>query len=256
MEPLNASLAGRVALVTGAGQGMGRVIAHVLAAHGAAVAVNDLNPDTAGATAGSIAEAGGTSVTVPGDVSSASQVRQMVEQARQLGPIGILVNNAAYMSMQRLIDLPEAEWDRVIDVDLKGPYLMSRAVLPDMLSQQWGRIVSTASEFGIVGGAGATHYSAAKAGVIGFTRALAHEVAAAGIRVNAIAPGYVDTPQLGVDAGYEGKTLDQFKRDAAAHIPIGRLGLPRDIALTVLFLCLESGDYYTGQVLTPNGGTS
>lgn len=254
---MNTSLQGRVALVTGAGQGMGRAVAALLAEHGAAVAVNDINARTAQATVEAIRAAAGQAVAAPGDVSQAGAVRVMVEQAAQaLGAVDILVNNAAYMSMIDLVDLPEAEWDHVLDVDLKGPYLTCQAVLPGMIARRWGRIVNIASEWGITGGAGATHYSAAKAGVIGLTRALAREVAAHGVLVNAIAPGVTDTDQLRVDADYAGVPFDEYKRGLAAQTPTGRIGRPRDIALTVLMLSLESGDHYSGQVFCPNGGSS
>jgi NAD(P)-dependent dehydrogenase (short-subunit alcohol dehydrogenase family) len=249
------SLEGRVALVTGAGQGIGQTVATVLAAHGAAVAVNDLLPRTAEATVDAILEGGGTAMAAPADVSQADAVSRMVEQVeRAWGGIDILVNNAAYMSMALLVDLPEIEWDRVLAVDLKGPYLTCRAVLPGMLARRRGRIVNISSEWGVTGAAGAAHYAAAKAGLIGLTRSLAREVAERGVLVNAIAPGVIDTPQLLVDADFAGKPLQAMKDVYSTAIPVGRLGRPRDVALTVLMLVLESGDFYSGQVLMPNGG--
>lgn len=254
---MNAALHGRVALVTGAGQGMGRVIAAVLAEHGASVVVNDLNAQTAQATVDSIRASAGQAAAAPGDISQARDVRTIVEQAASVyGPVDILINNAAYMTMFSLVDLPEDEWDRVLEVDLKGPYLTSKAVLPSMLERKWGRIINIASEWGITGGAGASHYAAAKAGVIGLTRSLAREVARHGVLVNAIAPGVTETDQLRVDADYAGVPFEEYKRMLRAQTPTGRIGRPRDIALTVLMLTLEMGDHYSGQVFCPNGGSS
>ena len=243
--------------MTGAGQGIGRTIATMLADYGASVAVNDIQAASAEDTATSICVAGGEALAVQADVSRADDVAQMVALITdRWKEVDILVNNAAYMSMAPLLELQEAAWDRVLAVDLKGHYLTCRAVLPSMLANRWGRIINIASEWGITGAAGATHYAAAKAGVIGFTRALALEVAAQGVLVNAIAPGVIDTPQLQVDADYAGRPLEAMKDAYLAHIPVGRLGRPRDIALTVLLLVWESGDFYSGQVFTPNGGSS
>lgn len=251
-------LGGKLALVTGAGGGIGRAIAEQLSLAGAAIVVNDIDEVSARATVELIVRLGGSASAAKADISDEQAVSAIVAvAAREYGRgIDVLVNNAAHMTMANLTQLTTEQWARTIAVDLTGCYLTSRAVLPYMLRAGWGRIVNIASEWGITGAAGAVAYCAAKAGVIGFTKSLAKEVAGSGIRVNAVAPGITDTDQLGVDAEYAGRDLDAIRQSYLETIPVGRLGTPRDVALTVAMLCGEAGDFYSGQVFCPNGGTS
>ena len=191
-------LAGKVAVVTGAGQGMGYAVARRLAAGGAGVAVNDLAAEAAGRVADHLAQGGGEAIAVPGDVASGRDVRRMVERAAErFGTVHILVNNAGLLRPTPVADLEEEEWDRIVGVNLKGTYLCSRAVLPLMRKEGWGRIVNFSSTAGKnVSTIGGAHYTASKAGVLGFTRHLAREVARDGITVNSVCPGLIDTEMV------------------------------------------------------------
>src|SRR5713226_8548590 len=204
-------LSGRVALVTGAGQGIGAAIARRFAAEGCVVAVNSFQPAKAEATAAGLRDAGGRAKAFAADVSDAGQVDAMVRAVEEeLGPVEILVNNAAVLEMERLIDLDLAVWHRTIAVDLTGPFLCMRRVLPRMLGSRWGSIVSVSSIWGLIGAQGATAYSAAKGGLVALTRAVAQEVSGSGVRVSAIAPGVIDTPQLSADAAFAGITIEEM----------------------------------------------
>jgi len=188
-------LSGRVAIVTGSGRGIGRAIALKLAEDGATVVVNDIgSPEPAEAVAGEIRAMKRQSLAVLADVSSAPEVSKLVETAiSKYGRLDILVNNAGIVRDQLLVRMSEADWDRVIEVDLKSVFLCTAAVLKYMMKQRWGRVVSITSVVGIAGNPGQANYAAAKAGIIGFTRTVAKEVASRGITVNAIAPGFIDT---------------------------------------------------------------
>lgn len=244
------NLEGRTAIVTGAGQGMGAAIARALARRGARVVVNDLQAERVDRTVAELAGAGATAIGVPGNVVDAGDVRRMVERAiAEFGGVHILVNNAGVLRPTRVADIPEDEWDLVVDVNLKGTFLCSQAVLAPMREAGWGRIVNLSSTAGknisTVGGA---HYTAAKAGVLGFTRHLAKEVAADGITVNAVCPGLIDTEMVRA-------TIDDERVEAYARsFPISRLGQPGEVAELVAFLASDRAAYITGASLDINGG--
>ena len=245
------SLQGRNALVTGAGSGIGRAIALELAAHGADVAVLDLRLDGARAVAGEIAAGGRRGIAVQVDVADAASVARAVADARAaLGPLHVAVNSAGIADFAPLADLSEERWSRMIDVHLNGTYRVTRAAFADMVAAGWGRIVNVASAAALNGGGpGLAHYAAAKAGIIGFTRALAHELGPSGVTVNAIAPGLIDTPLIH-GAGAPAGLYDA----AVARLPVRRMGRPDDIAAACAYLVSEQGGFCTGQVLSPNGG--
>ena len=243
-------LAGKVAIVTGAGQGMGYAVAHRLAAAGASVVVNDVNAAAAEQTADSLRAAGRTALAVPGDVGSSQDVRGIVETTLdRYGSIHILINNAGVLRPTAVIDIEEAEWDLVVNVNLKSTYLCSRAVLPAMRAAGWGRIVNFSSTAGKnVSTVGGAHYTAAKAGVLGFTRHLAKEAAPYGITVNAVCPGLIDTEMV------RATISDEQTSAYAASFPIARLGLPEEVAELVAFLASDRAAYITGASLDINGG--
>ena len=243
-------LAGKVAIVTGAGQGMGYAVAHRLAAAGASLVVNDVNAAAAEQTAAALRAAGHTALAVPGDVASSEDVRGIVAATLdRYGGIHILINNAGVLRPTAVIDIEEAEWDLVVNVNLKGTYLCSRAVLPAMRVAGWGRIVNFSSTAGKnVSTVGGAHYTAAKAGVLGFTRHLAKEAAPYGITVNAVCPGLIDTEM--VRATISDKQTSAY----AASFPIARLGAPEEVAELVAFLASDRAAYITGASLDINGG--
>jgi 2-hydroxycyclohexanecarboxyl-CoA dehydrogenase len=244
------SLDGKNALVTGGGSGIGRAIALRLARDGAAVAILDLNLEGARQTAEDVAALGRGSFAVRADVASAADVEAAAREARQrLGPITILINNAGIGHVVAFVDTTEEDWDRMIDVHMKGAFLCAREVVPDMLQAGWGRVVSISSVAGLQGAAGFVHYSAAKAGIIGFTKGLAQELGRHGITVNAIAPGLIDTPILG-KADLTRDVQQRMVRRSA----VGRIGQPEDMAAACAYLVSEEASFCTGQVISPNGG--
>jgi 2-hydroxycyclohexanecarboxyl-CoA dehydrogenase len=246
-------LDGRLALVSGAAQGLGRAIATRLAAEGARLAVNDRRPSPeldrlAAETAG---------VTAVADVSDPDAVDGMVaEVERAHGPIEVLVANHAYMSMRPFVEHDPEDWWRNVDVNLSGTFFLLRAVLPGMRRNGGGRIVIIASEFGVVGWANATAYAASKTGLISLTKTLGRELGPENILVNAIAPGIMDTPQLDVDALDAGVSPEEIRRRYAAESPMGRIGRPEDIAALAAFLSTDGAGAFVGQILQPNGGTT
>ena len=236
---MTASLAERHALVTGGGSGIGRAVAHHLARDGAAVTVLDLD-------AGDRARAH----AVVADVSDAAAVAAAVGDAhRALGAVHILVCCAGIAGFAPLLEMTAAQWERMLAVHLTGTFTAAQAVLPDMIAARWGRIITISSVGGLRGGPNLTHYAAAKAGVIGFTKALALEVGMHGITANAVAPGLVDTPMLR-GSGIPAAVLEQSLR----QIPVGRLGTPEDVAALCAFLASPEAEFITGQVVSPNGG--
>lgn len=241
------SLSGRRALVTGAATGIGRATALQLAQAGAHVVVNHLRQaEAAQAVVQAIESAGGQAMAIDADVSVGSEVQRLVAQA---GEVHILVNNAGIIQEKPFLDTTEADWDRMLGVDLKSVFLTSRAVLPGMVARGGGVIVNLASDLGILGRENYAPYCAAKAGVIGLTRSLAREFAPHGIRVNAIAPGPVNTAMVSL----ESMSAEWMEKELA--IPQHRVAEPEEIAATALFLASDLSRFYCGQVLGPNGGS-
>jgi 3-oxoacyl-[acyl-carrier protein] reductase len=241
-------LKGKVALVTGAAQGIGRAIILLLAGHGADGMVADVNFEKAEETAREVEAMGRRAKAVKVDVTRFSEVEQMVEQGvQEFGRIDILVNNAGIARDKLILRMTEEDWDAVLSVNLKGTFNCTKAVIKHMSKQRSGKIVNIASVVGEMGNPGQANYSASKAGVLGLTKTMAREFAQRGINVNAIAPGYIQTPMT--DALPE-KAKEELKR----MIPMERLGRPEDVAQAVLFLVTEASSYITGHVLNVNGG--
>ncbi len=235
-----------VALVTGAGRGMGRAIAERLAAEGAKVAVLDIDEATARATAEALGGAG-----IRADVTDAASVRAAVADAeRRLGPTTILVNNAGWDKAEPFVKSSEETWDKVLAINLKGPIRMTRAVLDGMIERRRGRIVTVSSDAGRVGTSGEAVYSAAKAGVIGFSKTLARELARYSINVNVVCPGQTNTQLLRDVAAGNPKLTEALAR----AVPFGRIGEPHEIAAAVAFLASDDAGFITGQTLSVSGG--
>ncbi|MGP2528623.1 3-oxoacyl-[acyl-carrier-protein] reductase [Acidaminococcus sp. LBK-2] len=243
------TLTGKVALVTGGSRGIGRAIALTLAAHGADIAINYAGNTAAAEEVKAAIEAmGRKAILVQGSVAETDGVQAIVNQVvKELGRLDILINNAGITRDGLLMRMKEADWDAVIETNLKGVYNCSKAVMRTMMKQKSGRIVNMASVVGEMGNAGQANYAAAKAGVIGFTKSLAKEVASRGITVNAVAPGFIATDMTSV-------LTDEQKAEMARTIPLGRAGQPQDVANAVLFLVSEEAAYITGQVLNVDGG--
>lgn len=243
---------GRVALVTGAGQGMGRAIAERLAAEGAKVAANDLNPDTAAATAAAV---GG--IAVPFDMSEPDAIEAGVSDVEgRLGPVELLVANHAFMTMAPFLEESPENWRRILDVNLFGNGMLIERCAPGMAERGFGRIVVIASEWGVIGWPNATAYAASKGGLISMVKSVARAVGVRGVAVNAIAPGVTDTPQLDVDALDAGVSHEEIAQRYGEDIPLGRVGRPEEIAASVAFLCSTNAEAFVGQVLHPNGGST
>lgn len=245
---ISTDLSGQVAIVTGAARGLGRAIAEALAGAGAKVACVDINKETLCGAVEAIQSAGGTAKAVACDVTNSEQVNAAVDDVvKTWGTLSILVNNAGITRDTLVMRMKDDQWDAVININLRGTFLFTRAAARPMMKAQRGRVVNIASVSGLMGNPGQCNYSASKAGVIGFTRTVAKELAGRNITVNAVAPGFIATDMtaaLGEDV------LKQVKE----RIPLGRLGSPQDVADAVLFLASDAASFITGQVLTVDGG--
>ncbi|GGV30576.1 3-oxoacyl-ACP reductase [Kitasatospora herbaricolor] len=248
------STAPRVAVVTGAARGIGAATALRLAADGYAVAVVDLEEAAGKDTVDKIVAAGGRALAVGADVSDAEQVRAAVDRiAAELGAPVVLVNNAGVLRDNLLFKMSESDWDTVMNVHLKGAFLMTRAVQKHMVDAGFGRIVNLSSS-SAQGNRGQANYSAAKAGLQGFTKTLAIELGKFGITANAVAPGFIATEMTAATAARVGMEFEAFKAAAATQIPVNRVGVPEDIANTISFLAGEGAGFVSGQVVYVAGG--
>jgi 3-oxoacyl-[acyl-carrier protein] reductase len=243
-----ADLQGRIALVTGAAQGIGRAIALELTKAGATVAVADINEVKLALVAKEIEALGGTAAAFRLDVSNEESIQAGAKAVLdRFGKVEILVNNAGITRDALMMAMKRSDWDLVLAINLTGPFLLTQALLRPMIKNRWGRIVNMASVVGRAGQAGQVNYSASKAGLIGLTKSLAREVASRGITVNAVAPGFIETPMTAV--------LDEKQTSTMlAQIPLGRRGTDQDVARAVKFLASEEASYVTGHVLDVNGG--
>jgi 3-oxoacyl-[acyl-carrier protein] reductase len=243
-----ASLEGRTALVTGASQGIGRACALALAGAGARVALAARNEAKLAEVATEIAASGGTAQAFAIDIASEESIKAGAKAAiAHFGSIEILVNNAGVTKDTLLLRMKRADWDSVIATNLTGAFLLTQALLSPMLKARWGRIINISSVVGETGQAGQANYAASKAGLIGFTKSLARELASRGITANAVAPGYIETAMTAV--------LDEKQREAMlTQIPLARAGTDQDIANAVRFLASDEAAYITGHVLDVNGG--
>src|SRR5215471_17491922 len=244
----------RVAIVTGAARGIGSATARRLAADGMAVAVLDLDEANCAGTVDAITAAGGRAFAVGADVSQADQVEAAVGKvAAELGPAAVLVNNAGVIRDNLIFKMTENDWDAVLGVHLRGAFLMSRAAQKHMVDQRFGRIVNLSSSSAL-GNRGQVNYSAAKAGMQGFTKTLAIELGQFGITANAVAPGFIVTDMTAATAARIGMDFDDFQAAAASQIPVRRVGQPEDVAQVISFLCSEGAGFVSGQVIYVAGG--
>jgi 3-oxoacyl-[acyl-carrier protein] reductase len=244
----------RVAIVTGAGRGIGAAIAHRLAADGMSVGVVDLDEQGSRRTAKEIIENGGRAIPIGADVADETAAGNAVQQtAAELGPVTVLVNSAGIIRDNLIFRMSTADWDSVMDVHLRGAFLMTRAAQTHMTQAKWGRIVNISSTSAL-GNRGQANYAAAKAGLIGFTKTLALELGKFGVTANAIAPGFVETEMTAATAARQGLDFEEWKSSIARDIPLGRIGQPEDVAAVASFLCSEDAGYVSGQVIYVNGG--
>ena len=244
-------LSGKRALVTGASRGIGRAVALRLAAEGASVALNyRAGREEAEAVAAEIEASGGSAAVVQGDVAAADEAEALVGAAAEaMGGLDILVNNAGLTRDNLLMRLSEDDWDAALNTNLKGAFLCAKAAIRPMLRQRFGRIVNMSSVVALTGNPGQANYAAAKAGLIGFTRTVAREVASRGVTVNALAPGFIETQMID-------SIPDDLRARILERIPLGRFGAPEDVAGCVAFLCGDDGAYITGQTISIDGGLS
>ena len=242
------NLSGQVALVTGAARGLGRIIAQSLAAAGAKVACIDINTDSLAETVAAIRSAGGTAEPIACDVTDGSRVNKVVDEViGKWGALNILVNNAGITRDNLIVRMKDDQWDAVININLRGTFLFTRAAARPMMKNRQGRIINVASVSGLMGNPGQANYSASKAGVIGLTRTVALELASRNVTVNAVAPGFIATEMT---AALGEEVLQEVRK----QIPLGRLGEPQDVADAVLFLASEAASFITGHILTVDGG--
>jgi 3-oxoacyl-[acyl-carrier protein] reductase len=242
-------LQGQVAIITGAGRGIGLCIARELGRSGASIVVADIKPELGERAARELASSSIAAVAVPVDVANAASIKTMVTDVMaRFGRIDILVNNAGICPYTPFTDVTEKEWNQVLDVNLKGMFLCSRSVFPAMKKQGRGKILNVASMAARTGGrASSVHYTTSKAGVMGITRSMAMHLGQYGVNVNAVAPGVIQTEMTA-------SWIPEAKANVQKQIPLGRLGLPEDVAKVALFLCSRAADYLTGVVLDVTGG--
>jgi 2-hydroxycyclohexanecarboxyl-CoA dehydrogenase len=244
----------KTVLVTGAGAGMGEAISFRLAREGMAVGVLDINADSVERVAQAINSAGGQALPVVADVSDRDQVEAAIESVREaLGPITVLVNNAGVENFTAFAEIDDANWDRIMAVNLKGAYIVTQSVLPDMLDNTWGRIINISSVGAQLGAPGMVHYSASKGGLISMSRSLALELGSVGITVNTIAPGFIDTPMA--RRAIEGEHLPSVDEILKTY-PVPRMGRPEEVAAACAYFASEEAGYVTAQLLGVNGGTA
>jgi 3-oxoacyl-[acyl-carrier protein] reductase len=245
---ITTNLNGQTALVTGAARGLGRCIAETLAAAGAKVACIDLDTDVLAETVAAIRAAGGTAEPLACDVTDSNRVGETVEEVVKLwGGLNILVNNAGVTRDNVLVRMKDEQWDLVLNINLRGTFLFTRAAARPMMKARQGRIINVASVSGLMGNPGQVNYSASKAGVIGLTRTVACELASRNITVNAVAPGFIATDMTA-------KLGEEVLEKVRQEIPLGRLGDPQDVADAVLFLASDAASFVTGHILTIDGG--
>jgi 2-hydroxycyclohexanecarboxyl-CoA dehydrogenase len=243
-------LTDKIAVVTGGASGIGRAIALRLARSGLHVALWDLDAAGAGRVAAEIVGLGRRSLALEVDVASFGAAEAAAARVRgELGPVSVLVNDAGFGEIVPVAEMTERQWDRMVDVHLKGCFNCTRALVEDMIGAGWGRIVNISSVAALKGATGFAHYAAAKAGILGFTRSLALEISPCGVTVNAIAPGLIDTPILKKSALGDGIVSAMVRTT-----PVGRVGQPDDIAAAAAYLVSEEASFVTGQTLSPNGG--
>lgn len=245
---ISTNLSGQTAIVTGAARGLGRCIAQSLAAAGAKVACVDVNVETLAETVEAIRSAGGTAEPIACDVTQSERVGEAVEQVVKLwGGLNILVNNAGITRDNVIVRMKDEQWDAVININLRGTFLFTRAAARPMMKARQGRIVNIASVSGLMGNPGQVNYSASKAGVIGLTRTVARELASRNVTVNAVAPGFIATDMTAALG-------EEILQEVRKQIPLGRMGDPQDVADAVLFLVSDAASFITGHVLTVDGG--
>jgi 3-oxoacyl-[acyl-carrier protein] reductase len=245
---ISTNLSGQVALVTGAGRGLGRCIAQTLAAAGAKLACIDINAESLADTVAAIRAAGGTAEPIACDVTQSEPVGAAVDKVMELwGALNILVNNAGITRDNVIVRMKDEQWDAVININLRGTFLFTRAAARPMMKARGGRIINIASVSGLMGNPGQVNYSASKAGVIGLTRTVARELASRNITVNAVAPGFIATDMTAALG-------EELLQEVRKQIPLGRLGDPQDVADAVLYLASDAASFITGHVLTVDGG--